>query len=148
MTRRPKLPIPPEVLVTEEGWVTPPWYQYFLGQDKGWRIPVDFITTASTASNILSGRITVFASTPGVVHTLEDPEAGMETTLVCTVPSTQAGSITVRAATDVAIGPGGENALTFLTSVSTYDQVVLVGVSTSQYYIKKITAGVSVTASS
>jgi hypothetical protein len=109
MTRRPKLPIPPEVLVTEEGWVTPPWYQYFLGQDKGWRIPVDFITTASTASNILSGRITVFASTPGVVHTLEDPEAGMETTLVCTVPSTQAGSITVRAATDVAIGPGGEN---------------------------------------
>jgi hypothetical protein len=94
------------------------------------------------------GRVTVFASTPGVTHTLEDPTIGGETMLICSIPSTQAGSVTVAAATDVAIGPSGENALVFGTSASTYEYVKLVGTSTSQYYILHQTTNVSVAASS
>jgi hypothetical protein len=109
---------------------------------------VDQLTTESTGSNIYEGRITVFASTPGVVHFLEDPRIGGRTVLICNVPSTQAGSVTVRASTDVAIGPSGENGLTFLTSVSTYEYVELVGTSTAQYHIINQTTNVSVGASS
>ena len=128
--------------------ITRSWYQYFLGSDNLTRTPVDLLTTESTASNIYQGHVTVFASTPGVVHILEDPQPGVETVLICNIGATQAGSITVAAATDVAIGPSGENALTFLTSLSTYEYVRLLGTSTGQYHILHQTTNVSVAASS
>jgi hypothetical protein len=112
-----------EPLVDEDGLISRPWYQYMFSSDLRHRPRVDVLTTESTGSNIYEGRVTVFASTPGVTHLLEDPRIGGRTVLICNVPSTQAGSVTVRASTDVAIGPSGENGLTFLTSVSTYEYV-------------------------
>jgi hypothetical protein len=144
----PKIPSPIDAVVATDGLITQPWYQYFMGSDPGWRTPVAVITTASTASNIYQGQITVMASTPGVTHVLEDPEIGFETVIICNIPTTQAGSITVAAATDVAIGPSGENALVFGTSASTYEHIKLVGTSTSQYHILHQTTNVSVAASS
>jgi hypothetical protein len=137
-----------ESMVSSEGYITPPWYQYFMAADRAWRPRVNVLTTESTAGIVYEGAVTVFASTAGVKHTLEDPRIGGETVLICNVPSTQGGSVTVAAATDVAIGPSGENALTFLTSASTYELVVLRGTSTSQYYIEYQTTNVDVSASS
>jgi hypothetical protein len=143
-----KIPTPIEKMVTTEGYITQPWYLYMRVNDSVVQTPVNFVTTASTASNIYQGAVTVFASTPGVIHTLEDPKIGQRTVLICSIPTTQAGSIVVAASTDVSIGPSGENALTFPTSVSTYDSIELIGTSTSQYYILNQTTNVSVGASS
>ena len=144
---RVKLPSPLEVL-TEEGLVSRPWYQYFKSQDRFNNPPVAVLTTETTAGIVLEGAVTVIASTPGVIHTLEDPRIGGRTVIIVNVPSTQAGSVIVRASTDVAIGPSGENALTFPTSASTYDFVELIGTSTGQYHILEQTTNVSVGASS
>ncbi|TFH40833.1 MAG: hypothetical protein E4H01_15880 [Lysobacterales bacterium] len=144
----PKLPTPLDQVVTSEGYITPPWYQYFLAADFSVRTRVNLLTTATTAEYIPQGQVTVFASTPGVIHTLEDPEIGNETLLICSIGTTQAGSVTVRAATDVAIGPSGQTAFVFNTSASTYEYVKLLGASTSQYHILYRTTAVSVAASS
>lgn len=144
----PKLPSPGEGVVGEDGLVTRPWYQYMLGLDRWTRNDVNVVTTESTAGNIYNNRVNVVASTAGVIHTLETPHAGTRTLIIVNIPSTQAGSVTVAASTDVAIGPGGENALVFGTSVSTYEFVELIGTSTSQYHILTQTTNVSVGASS
>ncbi len=141
------MPTPSDKLVTENQTITAPWYQYLLGVDPAAKTRVDVLTTATGASNIYAGKVTVFNSTPGTVHILEDPVIGSETTLICTVGSTQ-GNITVQAATDVNINPSGENALVFGTDASTYGYCKLVGVSTSQYHIMFRTTNVSIAASS
>jgi hypothetical protein len=149
----PKLPQPTDRMLdisTEDGTqaITPQWYQYFNAQDHGWRTRVDVLTTATTKERIRQNRVTVFSASAGVIHELDDPEIGFETTLICNIGTTRSASIIVRAATDVAIGPSGENALSFATSVSTYDHCRLVGTSTSQYHILYRTTGVTVVASS
>ena len=115
-------------------------------EESGGRQRVDQLSTVA-GTTILQNRISILASTAAATHTLESPQVGTETTIVLTVPTTQA-MVTVAAATNVAIGPSGENALTFATSVSTFEYVKLVGTSTSQYHILFRTTGVSVAASS
>ena len=141
-------PLAPLVSTSDGGLISTPWYQYFYASDQLHRGVVAEVTTASTKSIIRNYHFTVINSTPAVVHELEDPRPGARAVLVLASSSTQAGSVTVAAATDVAIGPGGENALSFPTSVSTYDLVELIGFNSTQYYILHQTTNVSVVASS
>ena len=145
-----KLPSPLEPIVSsvDGGLISKPWYVYLYASDQLHRGVVATVTTESTKSIIRNYHVTVINSTPAVVHELEDPRPGARALLILSSSSTQAGSVTVAAATDVAIGPGGENALSFPTSVSTYDLVELIGVNTTQYYIINQTTNVSVVASS
>lgn len=145
-----KLPSPVEPVVStyDQTLISKPWYQYFITADNMWRGAVEVLTTESTVGVIRNHHMTIFDSTPGVVHELEDPRPDTRVVIVCSMASTQAGSVTVAAATNVAIGPGGENALNFPTSVSTYDLVELIGANSTQYYIVNQTTNVSVVASS
>lgn len=143
-----KIPSPLEPVVTSDGVITKPWYQYHLTADHTWRSKVDVVTTASTASIIRNHHVTVIDSTPNVVHELDAPRNATRCIVICQVPSTQGGPVTVACSTDVAIGPGGENAINFPTSVSTYDLVELIGVNSTQYYIVNQTTNVTIVASS
>ena len=145
-----KIPSPlyPLVSTADGGFISMPWYQYLYASDQLHRGIVSEVTTASTKSIIRNYHVTVFNSTPAVVHELEDPRPGARAVLVLSSSSTQAGAVTAAAATNVAIGPGGQNALSFPTSVSTYDLVELLGINSTQYYILNQTTNVSVVASS
>ena len=145
---RIKLPSPLETISGEDGYVSRPWYQYFISQQKLDRPEVAIVTTESTSSVVYCDEITVLASTAGVVHELEDPRIGSRTVIICNIPSTQGGTVTVAASTDVAIGPSGENAVVFDTAASTYEYVELLGTSVSQYHILTQSTNVSVGASS
>ena len=143
----PKLPSPIDAL-TEENQITSPWYQYLLGADHTWRQRVNIVEAGTTTAIIRNREITELNTTGANSYTLERPDPGCRATIILTIGTTHAGPVLAVAATDVAIGPSGQNALSFPTSASTYDYVELVGVSTAQYYIAKQTTTVSVTASS
>jgi len=138
-----KIPTPIEQL-TEENYITQPWYQYFNDKDKENQV----VNLDTTVGVVLNDRYTVITTTTTVQHILDRPEPGCRAIIVLHIGTTQANPVTIAAATDVAIGPGGENSLTYLTSVSTYDLIELAGISTAQYYIINQTTGVSVAASS
>ena len=138
-----KLPTPLEAL-TEEGMVTQPWYQYFTVDAKRESV----VNIDTTVGVVPKNGYTIITTTTTVQHLLDRPEEGSRSVIVLQIGATQANPVTIAAATDVAIGPGGENALTYATSVSTYDLIELVGASTLQYYIVNQTTGVSVAASS
>lgn len=146
--RSVKIPSPRDPLVDDEGFISKPWYQYMLTSDHLWRGKIDVRSTESTASIIKNHHTTIIDSTAGVVHELEAPRDAARCTIVCQIPSTQGGSVTVACSTDVAIGPGGENAIQFPTSASTYDLIELVGANSTQYYIVNQTTNVSIVASS
>ena len=138
-----KIPTPIEQMTTD-GYITQPWYQYFNDADKENQV----VNLDTTVGVVLNDRYTVITTTTTVQHILDRPEPGSRALIVLQIGATQGNAVTIAAATDVAIGPGGENALTYLTSVSTYDLIELAGASTLQYYIINQTTGVSVTASS
>ena len=138
----PKIPTPIEPIATSEGFITQPWYSYLNAKES------NVIALSSTNGVIFNRGTTIITSTTTVPHMLDDPEIGLETTIVLTIPSTQASPVTVKAATDVAIGPSGENALSFDAAASTYEYVRLLGTSTGQYHILYRTTAISVTASS
>ena len=144
----PKLPSPIEKVVNQDDLINAPWYQYFLGADHAWRSRVNKVTTGTTAAVLRNKEISTITSSGAHAYTLEQPEPGCRATVVLSIGTTHAGPVTVVAATDVAIGPGGENALSFPTSASTYELVELIGVSSLQYYITNQTTNVSVVASS
>lgn len=146
--RHVKIPAPTDPVTSSDQMITQPWYQYLFTADHLWRSHLDVVSTGSTKSIIRNHHVTVINSTPGVVHELESPREAMRCTIICQVPSTQAGSVVVAASTDVAIGPGGENAISFPTSASTYDLIELVGTESTQYYIVNQTTNVSIVASS
>lgn len=140
----PKLPSPLEAVVDQDGLVTQPWYQYFNARETLGSI----VTVSSTNGIAKEGCVTVITTTTTVAHLLDDPAIGNETTIIVNLGTTNSNPITVVGATDVAIGPSGENALSFASNASTYEYIKLLGTSTGQYHILYRTTGVSVTASS
>jgi len=148
MAKAPGLPPIAVSIVDSKGNIASQWYHYLKAADTEWRGKTTITTTASTGTIISNEGVSIFTSTPGVIHILEDPTANVRKTLISVTSATQAGSVIVQAATDVSIGPSGENGLVFPTSISTYDLIELIGTSTSQWYIISQTTNVSVTASS